>query len=160
MVKKSRRRSVYIQHAYEKQMTMLVMFDAAAPVECYKRSPSIIPQQALTLSNSPLSFDMSRTLAAKLTEEFSKGGSASDNEHGFVRAAYETVLGRQPSDEELTLSVTFLHQQAQRLATSDSLTAVGGTSKSTVAPSADPSQRARENLIHVLMNHNDFIAVR
>ena len=157
---KSRRRSVYIQHAYEKQMTMLVMFDAAAPVECYKRSPSIIPQQALTLSNSPLSFDMSRTLAAKLTEEFSTDSTATDSEHGFVKAAYETVLGRQPSDEELTLSLTFLQQQAQRLAASDSLTAVGGTSKSTVAPSADPAQRARENLIHVLMNHNDFITVR
>jgi hypothetical protein len=27
-------------------------------------------------------------------------------------------------------------------------------------PSADPAQRAREDLIHVLLNHNDFVTVR
>ena len=38
----SRRRSIYIRHAYEKQMTMLVTFDAASPNECYRRSESVI----------------------------------------------------------------------------------------------------------------------
>ena len=27
-------------------------------------------------------------------------------------------------------------------------------------PSADPNQRARENLVHVLINHNDFVTIR
>ncbi len=35
---KSYRRSVYFRHAYEKQMTMLVLFDAASPNECYRRN--------------------------------------------------------------------------------------------------------------------------
>ena len=58
----SSRRSIYFRHAYEKQMTMLVLFDAAAPNECYRRSESIIPQQALTLANSKLSLSMSRRI--------------------------------------------------------------------------------------------------
>ena len=29
-----------------------------------------------------------------------------------------------------------------------------------VPPAADPAQRARENLVHVLFNHNDFVTVR
>jgi hypothetical protein len=29
-----------------------------------------------------------------------------------------------------------------------------------VAPSADPAMRARENLIHVLLNHNEFVTIR
>jgi hypothetical protein len=27
-------------------------------------------------------------------------------------------------------------------------------------PSADPAQRARENLVQVLFNHNDFVTIR
>jgi hypothetical protein len=27
-------------------------------------------------------------------------------------------------------------------------------------PSADPTQRARENLVHALMNHHEFVTVR
>jgi hypothetical protein len=29
-----------------------------------------------------------------------------------------------------------------------------------VGPSADPEQRARESLVHVLLNHNDFVTIR
>jgi hypothetical protein len=29
-----------------------------------------------------------------------------------------------------------------------------------IPPSADPHQRARENLVHVLLNHNDFLTLR
>jgi hypothetical protein len=32
--------------------------------------------------------------------------------------------------------------------------------ESQVKPSDDPHQRARENLVHVLLNHNDFVTVR
>ena len=55
----TRRRSIYLRHAYEKQMTMLVLFDAASPNECYRRSESIIPQQALALLNSTLALSQS-----------------------------------------------------------------------------------------------------
>ena len=29
-----------------------------------------------------------------------------------------------------------------------------------VKPAADPRLRARENLVHVLLNHNDFVTIR
>ena len=68
----SKRRSIYLRHAYEKQMTMLVLFDAASPNECYRRSESIVPQQALALTNSSLSLSQSRLLARKLWKEVSQ----------------------------------------------------------------------------------------
>ena len=44
--------SLYFQHANEKQMTFLKLFDMASVNECYRRSESIVPQQA---SRSPIS---------------------------------------------------------------------------------------------------------
>ena len=35
-----------------------------------------------------------------------------------------------------------------------------GKGEATVPPSADPVLRARENLVHVLFNHNDFVTIR
>src|SRR5207248_2350486 len=48
------RRSLYFQHAQEKQMEFLKLFDAAAVTECYQRKESVQPQQALALANSAL----------------------------------------------------------------------------------------------------------
>ena len=57
------RRSLYFQHAAEKQMEFLQIFDAAGVTECYRRKESILPQQALALANSELSLRMARRLA-------------------------------------------------------------------------------------------------
>ena len=32
--------------------------------------------------------------------------------------------------------------------------------EATVKPSEDPKQRARESLVHVLLNHNDIVTIR
>ncbi|MDA1232190.1 MAG: PSD1 and planctomycete cytochrome C domain-containing protein, partial [Planctomycetota bacterium] len=82
------RRSVYFRHAYEKQMTMLVLFDAAGPNECYRRSKSIIPQQALALANSTLSLSESRKLAQALWAEVKDGADA---DLRFVQLAFKQV---------------------------------------------------------------------
>src|SRR5262249_40270104 len=63
----SRRRSLYIQHAAEKQMEFLKIFDAPNVTECYRRTESVIPQQALALSNSSLVLSQSRVLARRLS---------------------------------------------------------------------------------------------
>jgi hypothetical protein len=34
------------------------------------------------------------------------------------------------------------------------------TAPAVVAPDTDPHLRARENLVHVLFNHNDFVTIR
>ena len=48
-------------------LELLELFDAASPTDCYERSSSIRPQQALALSNSDLAREMSRKLAGRLT---------------------------------------------------------------------------------------------
>ncbi|EMB18960.1 PSD1 and planctomycete cytochrome C domain-containing protein [Rhodopirellula europaea] len=147
------RRSVYFRHAYEKQMPMLVVFDAANPTDCYRRSESIVPQQALALANSPLAIDQSRTTAASLSAE------ASDDP-AFVTEAYAAILGREPSDSERSACESFLTHQATLLADSEKLSPSPGAAKTTVPPATDANLRARENLVHVLFNHNDFVTVR
>ncbi|MCA9135440.1 MAG: PSD1 domain-containing protein [Planctomycetales bacterium] len=151
------RRSVYFRHAYEKQMTMLVLFDAAGPNECYRRSESIIPQQALTLANSPLSISQSRTLAHELSVEAEDGA---DPESRFIRLAFRQILARPPSVDELAVCRSFLAKQTALLSAPDNLSEFGGKIDSSVDASADPHMRSRENIIHVLINHNDFVTVR
>lgn len=151
------RRSVYFRHAYEKQMTMLVLFDAAGPNECYRRSESIIPQQALTLANSTLALSESRKLARSLSSEVKDDA---DGELRFVRLAFRQILARPPTNEEVKACQEFLKGQASMLRLPAALTDFGGKSKATVEASTDPDLRAKENLIHVLMNHNDFVTIR
>ncbi|MCH7727916.1 MAG: DUF1553 domain-containing protein, partial [Planctomycetes bacterium] len=154
----SRRRSIYLRHAYEKQMTMLVLFDAASPTDCYRRSESIVPQQALALANSPLSLGQSRLLAAQLWKE--TAAESAERESHFLRAAFLQILSRPPDDEELSVCRQFLTDQAATLSDLSKLTTFSGGSNPQVKPASDPHQRARENLVHVLMNHNDFVTVR
>ena len=154
----TRRRSIYIRHAYEKQMTMLVLFDAASPNECYRRSESIVPQQALAMTNSSLSLGRSRTLAAKLWSAASVT-SAGARER-FIESAFLQILSRYPTEEEQQTCGDFLEQQSATLEHTESLTTFVGGSEPEVRPAEDPVHRARENLVQVLMNHNDFFTVR
>ena len=147
----SKRRSLYFRHAPEKQMVFLELFDGPNPTECYRRSESVVPQQALALANSPLTQAHSRLLAGKLARQF-------PDESAFVTAAFETVLSRPATAAEQAACQAFLTEQTA-LFVGKKLTPVGGASP-TVAPAADPKGRARENLVHVLMNHNDFVSVR
>jgi len=149
----SKRRSVYFRHAYEKQMQFLVLFDAANVNECYRRSESVIPQQALAVANSPLSLTQSRLLARRLTES-----AVGDGE--FIQRAFEQILSREPSVNELATCAQFLAGQATQLAEPGKLNLFVGEKKAEVGPAAEPVQRARENLIHVLVNHNDFVTIR
>lgn len=149
---KNNRRSLYFRHAYEKQMQMLVTFDAANPTDCYRRTKSIIPQQALALANSPLATDQARLLAQRISAQ------ASDD-NSFTNLAFRTTLGRRASDSELSTCNSFLQQQTNLLANQSSLAPLG-VAVTTVQPATDAASRARENLIHVLMNHNDFVTLR
>ncbi len=147
------RRSLYFRHAPEKQMTFLRLFDAANTNACYRRDQSIVPQQALALINSPLALSQSRVLAKRLTTEM-------DSDPAFVTAVFEQVLSRAPTVEERDACEAYLQAQAERLADAKGLTPFVGEAKISVPPSADPKRRARENLVHVLINHNDFVTIR
>ena len=134
----SKRRSIYFRHSPDTQMEFLKMFDGPNPAECYARNESVVPQQALALANSQLSVEKARVLAAKL------GISAAPAE--FVKTAFETILGRPPSAEELAVGERFLQRQPALLAAWQ--------------VAAPPAARARENFVHVLLNHNDFVTIR
>jgi hypothetical protein len=126
------RRSLYFRHAAEKQMEFLLLFDAASVTECYERRHSIVPQQALALLNNEVALKHAALLARSLP---------SNDERAFTTAAFERVLSRPPTAAELGECVSFL-QARTSLARPDS------------------AQRARESLVHALMNHHDFVTIR
>jgi len=151
------RRSLYFCHAYEKQAKFLELFDGASVNECYRRSESVVPHQALALANSDTSRNQSRIIASKIGELVAKDP---EPDHAFVQLAFEQVLGRKPSTAEVGECRAFLLTQAELLHDPVKLTPFTGGAKATVEASGDATQRAREDLTLVLFNHNDFVTIR
>jgi hypothetical protein len=148
----SNRRSLYFRITPDDQTLMLELFDGAAPAECFERTESIVPQQALALANGPISAMQARRVARELS-------AAMTSDADFVQAAYEHVLSRSPDERELAACEKFLLSQAAALAEPAKLTPRSGPN-SPLAPSTDPKVRSRENLVHVLINHHDFVTIR
>jgi hypothetical protein len=133
----SRRRSLYLAHHGETRTEFLDLFDAANPCDAYRRTTSVLPQQALALVNSELAHRLSRVVAGKL--------ASAESDAEFARAAFEQVLSRPPRAAEEAASLKFLvrqralHQDTQGV---------------------DAAARGRANLILALFNHTDFVTVR
>ena len=147
-----RRRSLYFHHSPEKQMSFLKLFDGADPTECYQRHVSIVPQQALALFNSQLALEQSRSLARRLSEEFDKSDP-------FIQAAFEQVLTRPATVRELAICRQFLNTRESAYRT----VAVSGAKPDTSdlsQASAHPGLHARENLVHSLLNHHEFVTIK
>ncbi len=153
------RRSIYFRNSKEKKMAFLSAFDGPNPVECYQRPETVSPQQSLAMSNSPLTLAHSRIVAAELSESLANEPHDRATQE-FVARAFSKVLNREPSELEATECIGFLKQQTDQFSSVAALTAFPAGGDTSVKPSADPAQRARENLIHVLFNHNDFVTVR
>jgi len=133
---KSNRRSMYFSVHPEAggHLQFLGVFDPPDPCECYRRGESIVPQQALALTNSELLVKNSRAVA---------GQFESLGEENFLTAVFETILTRPPTTEERAACTEFLRKQEQ------------------VYPKDIPAQqRARESLVRVLFNHDEFVTVR
>ena len=134
----SKRRSIYLRQAAEKEVEFLKIFDSASVTECYERKPSVMPQQALALANSELALRE----AKKLADEIGKTTGADDSR--FIDSAFLRVLSRRPTAAERKLCVDYLHKPASGVKTA----------------SIESSIRSRENLVLILFNHNDFVTVR
>jgi hypothetical protein len=162
----SPRRSLYFRTTPDNKMLMLELFDLANPNECYDRQASVVPGQALVMTNSPLALDRSRRVARRLaTEISSRLGPTTDANRApvasdFITAAFESVLGRAARPEEHAACRLFLSRNARLLADTGSLDSFPAGSGSVVAPASDPFARALENLVHVLFSHNDFVTIR
>ncbi|MBL8212264.1 MAG: DUF1553 domain-containing protein [Bryobacterales bacterium] len=126
------RRSLYFHLTPDAQLLFLKVFDGVDPTACYIRSESIVPQQALALANSKLSLDQSRRLAETL------GGTATPALQ-FVRQAFLTTLARPATPTEEQKSVAYLQRQAALL--------------------NDPLA-ARQSLVRVLFNRDEFVSIR
>ncbi|MEL6110006.1 MAG: DUF1553 domain-containing protein, partial [Planctomycetota bacterium] len=86
------RRSLYFLHSRDQRDRFLSMFDDADLMQCYRRSESIVPQQALALVNSKLAIEMATAIAKRLPR---------DSNLTFVNAAFERILCRSPQRDEL-----------------------------------------------------------
>jgi hypothetical protein len=161
----SHRRSLYLRHAAEKQAEFLQIFDGASVTECYERKQSVMPQQALALANSELTIVQSRLLARSLDKQ------AGSNAALFIHEAFVRILSRAPTAAESKLCSAFLEETTRRFTapaataavlagTMPAATGPPKTSPTTAAPSTDPALHAREDLILVLFNHNDFVTIR
>jgi mono/diheme cytochrome c family protein len=149
----SHRRSLYLRQTPDSQAEFLRLYDQPMPNDCYVRPESVIPQQALASANSTFFQEASRLLAKSLN-----GRHATDDD--FIGAAFDTILGAPPTVLELAESRKFLASQSTLLAHPERLTRFSEAVDTHVPPAPDSRQRARENLIHALMNHNEFITVR
>ncbi len=104
----SKRRSLYLRTAAEKEVEFLKIFDNASVTECYERKQTVVPQQALALANSELTLDLAKRLATDL------GTRASAND-AFITQAYRRILARAPKPPELAQCREFLtHGDAAR----------------------------------------------
>ena len=155
----SRRRSIYFRQAKEKQMMFVKLFDGPGATECYQRNESIVPQQALAMVNSTVAKREARRLAGQLSAGLPSGDSSTADDL-FLDAAFQQILSRKPTPAERALCLRFLKTQTDLLGHRDRLTPATSGEKSTRPAAKNPHQRARENLVLVLFNHNDFVTLR
>lgn len=148
------RRSLYYRHAPEKHALFLQTFDGANPNECYRRAETVVPQQALAEMNSRLSREQSRHVAASLAAE------ATDSVESLIEVAFLTILCRRPTSEEQAACITFLAEQEARLSDASALTPIDTGPEIGVPAAESPRERALASLVHVLMNHHDFVMIR
>ncbi len=153
----SHRRSIYFQDSPDLQVTFLKVFDAANPNECFERNESIVPHQALALANSKLSLQAARIIEREISKQT---GAAETSDSKFVAQAFDMLLNRPATTAEGTESLKFLREQEQLFQEPAKLTAVHSGPPGEIAPESDAHLRAREDLVHVLLNHTDFVTIR
>ena len=142
----SRRRSLYFFHSETDRNLFLTTFDGAPVRECYRRDQSIIPQQALALTNSSLVLDA----AGPIAERLSKGGDGAQplEDDAFIRRAFAVLLGIDAGKAEIAASKRALDAWRAE-ARVESANSVRG-----------PAGSERSRFIWALLNHNDFVTLR
>ena len=134
----SLRRSIYFFHSNNERNTFLSTFDEALVKECYRRDQSIVPQQALALSNSQLVLDSAARIAQRIDSQYK-------DQDGFIAQAFLEILGIR-ADDQMVASSKRAMQQWQELG--DTGLGQGSAIKDRIL------------LVWSLLNHNDFVTVR
>ena len=129
----STRRSLYFFHSNNQRDLFLTMFDEALVTDCYRREQSVVPQQALALTNSKLVLTASPQIADRLSLD-------PQSQRDFIAKSLMTLLSIPADETELAACETALTTWESQ-------------------PDSSPEQ-ARAQLIWVLLNHNDFVTLR
>jgi hypothetical protein len=134
---KSLRRSLYFWHSDISRNLFLTAFDDAGVTECYRRDQSIVPQQALALSNAAVVHDA----ASQIAQRVQASGSPADDAV-FLERAFKTILHRSPSaDERAACEAAMAKWRSAK-------------------PAAGASDPGRVLMVWALLNHNDFVTLR
>lgn len=129
----STRRSLYFFHSNNERSLFLTTFDEALVKDCYRREQSIVPQQALALTNSRLVLDAAEQIEKRLSMQAAEDAT-------FTRIAFRFVVGFDAGEKEIEACLLALDQWRNQ---------PGGT-----------ADNARANLVWALINHNDFVTLR
>ncbi len=139
----SRRRSLYLYHSNNDRNLFLATFDDATVKECYRRDVSVVPQQALALMNARSVQDVVPDIARRI-----EGRAGLEDDAGFVREAFRTLLGFDPGPREVEATVRAMEAWRK------------GADAGPGASRAAASRRAREGVAWALLNHGDFVTLR
>lgn len=149
------RRSLYVFTRRSLPYPILDSFNMASPQEAHsKREVTTTPLQALTLFNSELIFDWSKSLAGRVINE-----AGADQSDRFDRL-YQILFGRNASDEEKSTLQAFLDDQEKVIRDK----AANGKFEVNVPTGVkegvqlDPVQAAAfVDMVHAVANSNEFI---
>lgn len=138
--KNVRRRSLYFTQSRDARNAFVAMFDDADIQQCYRRTESIVPQQALAMANSRLTLETARKISERIvadaTVEFVEDST-------FIREVFELLLARKPTTDETVVCLATMKELRE-----------------TLAQRADTNQRAQTAIVHAILNHNDFVTIR
>lgn len=154
-----KRRSIYVRVRRSQPVAMLQSFDAPVmDVNCDRRPVSTVATQSLILMNGEFTLQQADLLAARVIREAKVNDQVKlqdqpelPSEANFVPAqlqyAWQLALSRQPTDDELRLSLEYAANQLRELQSDPSGLAAGST----------PSKQLLVNFCHALMNSNEFV---
>lgn len=110
-----------------------MLFDGPDASDCYRRTRTVIPQQSLALTNSPLVHDLAPLIVQQVEDQLTQQDRGLAEP--FINSVYLSILNRRPSSQEQEISVEYLRESTD-------------------------SRKQRESLVRVLLNHSSFITIR
>lgn len=149
------RRSLYVFTRRSIPYPILDSFNMASPQEAHsKREVTTTPLQALTLFNSELIFDWSKSLAGRVINE------SSEAESDRINRLYQILFARNATNEEQGALRTFLDEQTKVIS------AKAANGKFEINVPNDVKDKKIDNpiraaafvdLVHTVANSNEFI---
>jgi hypothetical protein len=143
------RRSVYVFNRRNLTYPLFSAFDAPNRSQsCAARTTTVTAPQALLMLNGEFTMTQARVLSGRLLAKHR-------DFKNLIEDAYLHVLGRRPSDEDLSAAELFLRQQSERIAKGPAPTA--NALPTSIPQGVDtPFAAAVLDLCHALMNSAEF----